>query len=99
MDLINKIKFWFRNIRRNPTQVEDKSPKDLRELMHMLELTEEEEFSCDDVYKLLDQYTELINSGEDAQELMPLIKKHLEICKDCNEEYEALLSILISLPS
>jgi hypothetical protein len=99
MDLINKIKFWFQNIRRNPTQMNEKNTKELRELMHMLELTEEEEFSCDDVYKLLDQYVELVNAGEDAQELIPLIKKHLEICRDCSEEYEALLSIVIALPS
>jgi len=60
----------------------------------MLELTEENEYSCDDVFRLLDQYSEMVARGENASELMPLIKHHLDLCKDCLEEYEALMSIL-----
>ena len=63
-------------------------------LMSMLENTQERELSCNEVFELLDQYAELIVNGEDAEQYMPLIKHHLEMCKDCNEEYESLLSIL-----
>ena len=31
--------------------------------------------------------------------LSELIKHHLEMCKDCNEEYEALMRILEAMPS
>jgi hypothetical protein len=33
-------------------------------------------------------------SKKDAAQLMPLIREHLDICPECCEEYEALLSVL-----
>lgn len=62
--------------------------------MHMIENTQDIELSCDDVYQLLDQYTEVVAQGDDAQELMPLVEYHIDICPDCREEFEALLRIL-----
>jgi hypothetical protein len=48
---------------------------------------------------LLDQYAEAVERGEDTAQLMPLVKHHLDLCRDCHEEYEALLNILESSPS
>jgi predicted transcriptional regulator len=69
-------------------------PENLKKLLQMIEHTQEIEISCDDVYKLLDQYTEVVARGEEAQLLMPLVEHHIEICADCREEFEALLRIL-----
>lgn len=63
-------------------------------LMSMLNNTHEMEFSCDEVFELLDQYAEQIINGENAGQFMSLIKHHLDMCKDCSEEYESLISIL-----
>ena len=67
-------------------------------LMRMIDMTQEVEYSCDEVYELIDQYTELVANGEDAEHMMPLIKHHLDMCIDCREEYEILLNIVTSLP-
>lgn len=69
-------------------------PEQFKKLMHMIENTQDIELSCDDVYQLLDQYTEVVAQGDDAQELMPLVEYHIDICPDCREEFEALLRIL-----
>lgn len=71
----------------------------MTQLMDMLEKTNVEEYSCDEVYDLVDQYAELMAKGEDAAHMMPLIKHHLDMCIDCREEYESLLSILNSASS
>ncbi len=59
-------------------------------LLQMVENTDEIEIPCDEVFDLLDQYVELEASGENVAELLPLVKRHLEKCRDCHEEYEAL---------
>jgi len=63
-------------------------------MISSLEKTREQEFSCDDVFTLLDQYAEANMRGEDAARLMPFIKQHLEICRECCEEYDALVEVL-----
>lgn len=62
----------------------------LEKLMQSLQLTHEVELSCDEVFELIDQYAEMELRGEDAARLLPLVKEHLDKCKDCHEEYEAL---------
>jgi hypothetical protein len=63
-------------------------------LFQMLARTEETELSCDDVFRLLDEYADVTISGEDAASLLPLVKLHLDNCMDCREEYETLIQIL-----
>jgi predicted transcriptional regulator len=69
-------------------------PEELQKMLEMIEKTQEIEFSCDDVYQLLDQYAEMVNRGEKVDILMPLVGHHIEICPDCREEFEALLRVL-----
>ena len=71
----------------------------LRMLLSSIERTQEVEYSCDEVYQLLDQYTEAVQRGEDVAQLMPLVKHHLDLCPDCREDFEALLSILEGNPA
>jgi len=74
-------------------------PSDVQVLIQMVDKTMDVEFSCEDVYNILDQYTELVYRGEDYAELMPLVEHHIEICPDCREEFEALLRILEATPA
>ncbi|MCP4139801.1 MAG: hypothetical protein GY755_05840 [Chloroflexi bacterium] len=62
--------------------------------LKMLEMTKEDEHSCSDVYELLDQFVELKMRGADVEKIMPKVKHHLDMCKDCFEEYEALMAAL-----
>ena len=64
------------------------------ELLHMVENTDEVEIGCDEVYELLDQYVEMEQRGEDVTSLLPLVERHLEKCRDCREEYEALKQVI-----
>ena len=63
-------------------------------VLTMLAATLEEELTCDEVFALLDQFTEMAVRGEDVGRLMPLVKHHLDLCRDCHEEYEVLQGIL-----
>jgi hypothetical protein len=74
-------------------------PAEFQMFIKMVEKTQVVEFSCDEVYRLLDQYTEIVNQGENAQKLMPLVEHHIDICPDCREEFEALLRILQASPA
>ena len=40
------------------------------------------------------EYAEASQRGEDVDNLKPLIRHHLEMCKECDEEYQALLRVL-----
>ena len=79
---------------------EPASPKPiLPVVLRMLAKTEEVELSCDEVFALLDQYTEMVQRGEDVAHLMPLVARHMQMCPDCLEEFEALQRILAAAPS
>ncbi len=60
----------------------------------MVSRTQAQEYSCDDAYRLMDRFAEIVARGEDAAMLMPLVQKHLEMCPDCREEFDALLQAL-----
>jgi hypothetical protein len=61
--------------------------------LRMVGNTDEVEISCDEVFELLDQYVELEARGEDVVHLLPMVKRHLDKCRDCHEEYEALARV------
>ena len=71
----------------------------LKAMLRKIGQTQEIELSCGEVFDLLDQYAESAANGEDAAQLMPLVRQHLEMCPDCREEFEALLKVLQSSPA
>lgn len=66
----------------------------LKGMINMVDATAEEEIACQEAYRLLDEYAEMVLRGEDPEALLPQVKHHLEMCMDCREEFEALLSAL-----
>ncbi len=92
MKRLNFFQRLFRRLRRAPSRNGQREM--LRRLMESVERTREVEYSCDDVYQVLDEYAERVQRGEDAARLMPLVRHHLEMCPDCREEFEALLRVL-----
>jgi len=68
----------------------------LKKLLGMVEKTNEQEMDCAEVFEALDIYAEAMVRGEDTSEMLPKVKHHIEMCRDCFEEYEALVRILES---
>ena len=68
--------------------------KPLKRLVAMIARTDTVEYDCDQVQRMLDVYADCVMRGEDASAMLPLVYKHLEMCPDCREEYEALMRIL-----
>ena len=63
--------------------------------LKVLEEVREEDLSCADMYARLDEFVEAeIKEGTDAEKITPLIHEHLDMCSDCCDEYEALLTIV-----
>ena len=85
--IIQKIKSSFNH-------QEELSNEAVLKFLRILESVHEEEASCDEVYAKIDEYVEHEVNKEDVEELMPLIREHLDLCPDCCEEYEALLDVL-----
>ena len=66
----------------------------VRDFLQVLERVRVEEMPCSHVFELLDQYVDSEVRGEAAARLMPLLREHFDLCHNCCEEYEALLSAL-----
>jgi hypothetical protein len=52
--------------------------------------TQDEEISCSECFDAVSHFVEFEISGEDAAGKLPRVKQHLEQCRACREEYEAL---------
>ena len=52
--------------------------------------TRDEEISCTECFDQVSRFVDLEISGGDAVIQMPQIKQHLNQCRACREEYEAL---------
>ena len=59
--------------------------------------TGEDEIDCDQCFEKLDVFVELVLQGKNAQDVLPLVREHLDRCPDCREEFEALLAALKKL--
>ena len=71
----------------------------LKELLKRALKTRPDEVGCETCYEKLDQFVELELDGKDAAQALPLIKRHLELCQGCTDEYNALLTALKQLES
>jgi hypothetical protein len=56
-----------------------------------------DELDCHQCFEQLDRFVEIKLVGKDPAEAMPLVQDHLERCRVCREEFEALLAVLHSL--
>ena len=94
MRLINAFKRWTGRRQPKPS-----TPQTMQKMLGMIERTRDDEYSCDQVHELMDQFAEAVARGQDAAQLMPLIRHHLDMCPDCREEFEALMRILQAAPA
>ena len=62
--------------------------------LRVLENVRAEDITCDEIYSKLDEYVENEVNKHHAAQIMPLIREHLDICPECNEEFETLLNVV-----
>lgn len=70
------------------------TPNALKHLVRTIALTHTEEIGCDECWDHLDQFVDLVLTGKDAEEALPLVQEHLVLCIECREEYQALVTAL-----
>jgi uncharacterized protein with PIN domain len=69
----------------------------LKNMVKSIAMTRPDEIACDECFEQLDKFVEQVLEGKPAAEAMPLVEDHLNRCKDCREEFEALLEAMKSL--
>jgi hypothetical protein len=69
-------------------------PAVLKGMVRNILTTRADEIGCDECFEEIDRFVEMALAGKDAAEAMPLVQDHLTRCRDCREEFEALLYIL-----
>jgi hypothetical protein len=72
-------------------------PEKLKTMVHNILTTRPNEIGCAECMKQLDRFVEMKLAGKNAAEAMPLVQDHLERCRDCREEFEALKVALRAL--
>ena len=90
MKIMQFLKSKIRYLRGEP----DLSDELVTRIMHRLVVADVTKISCDEVFALVDEYAEANQRGEDVTSLKPLIRHHLDMCRECDEEYQALLRVL-----
>jgi hypothetical protein len=74
--------------------VEDLPDEVIQSIFRVLESARVQDMPCSEVFSRLDQYVERELRDHEAASWMPLLREHFDICPDCCDEYEALLSAL-----
>lgn len=98
---MKRLKSFFKNFKIRLGKEQGSASKDKKmsspeQLVEMIATTTDDEIDCDKAFELMHQYADLVDSGQDAGALLPAVKKHIEHCKDCREELEALLRAIQS---
>jgi hypothetical protein len=88
------IKDLIQRIRRNFNPSTDMEDEIVLKFLQILENVRSEDMSCDDMYAQLDEFVEREVTSRDAARIMPLIQEHIDMCPDCCDEYQALLTVL-----
>lgn len=76
------------------SESEQKKEKIIKGLVKALDLTEDRELACEEVFEVIDHYAELVANGDSPEKVMPLVQHHLLLCGHCREEFEMLLDML-----
>jgi len=72
-------------------------PVMLKQMVRAIITTRPDEIGCDECFEQLDRFVEMTLAGKNAAEAMPLVQDHLERCRNCREEFEALMTVLRAL--
>jgi hypothetical protein len=89
------IKNFIKRIRHKITPNPELTDEVVEKFLKVLEQVRAEEMTCSDMYSRLDEFVENeVKEPETAEKITPLVREHLDMCPECCEEYEALLTVL-----
>lgn len=71
----------------------------LKQMVRAVIATRPDELTCGECFEALGRFVEMTLAGRNAAEAMPLVEDHLRRCRDCHEEFEALLTVLRAFES
>ena len=94
MSLFSKLGMLLKLLFLRRTRRAVKEIERLKRMIHMVDSTADIEIACEDAYRLLDEYADMLLRGEDPSGLLPQVKHHLNMCMDCREELDVLLAAL-----
>lgn len=66
----------------------------IKKMARGIATTRPDEIGCAECFEQMDRFVEVTLAGKNAAEAMPLVQDHLARCRDCHEEFEALLAAL-----
>ena len=69
----------------------------LKMMINTIYNTKDHELTCSECLAEMDSFAELTLAGKKPEEAIPLVQDHLSKCRDCREEFEALLTALKEL--
>jgi hypothetical protein len=75
---------------RQPTKQSDQAAMIIRGIL----TAEGEAIGCEECFEFLEQCADLVEAGQNIEDVYPEVKRHLNGCMGCQEEFEALLSAL-----
>lgn len=94
MSMFSKLGMLLKLLFLRRTRGAVKEVERLKRMIHMVDSTADIEIACEQAYRLLDEYADMLLRGEDPAALLPQVKHHLEMCMDCREELETLIEAL-----
>ena len=68
----------------------------LRRMLRKVNASEPGDWGCAETFAVLDRYAHEVVNGESETEISTAVKKHLQQCSDCQEEYELLRDMLLA---
>jgi hypothetical protein len=71
----------------------------IKQMVRNILTTRPDEIGCDECLGQLDRFVEMELVGKNAAQALPLVQDHLARCRDCHEEFEALLTAVRHLHS
>lgn len=92
--IINRVKEFIQRVLGQTSGPDQKKQEIVKGLVKALDLTQDRELACGEVFEVIDQYAEFVVNGENPENVMPLVQHHLLICGHCREEFEMLLEML-----
>ncbi|WP_445663947.1 hypothetical protein [Fodinibius sp. AD559] len=73
------------------------TPDILKSLIKSAQMATEDEIGCNECFEELHEFAEMKLAGKSPEDAKPLVKDHLDKCRSCREEYQALLEGLRSI--
>lgn len=75
------------------------SDREIDDMIRLIRLTQEEEIDCDEYLFKVSEFTEKRPAEQKMSGDLKFVEQHLEICRECREEYKVLIIVLRDMQS